>query len=170
MQIHQLKQKSASPRKKIHRRIGRGGKRGTYSGRGMKGQKSRAGSRIRPALRDLIQKIPKLRGVPAQRFKKQGAKQAKAVYAIVNLDVLEKNFEEGEVVSPKTLLERSLVRRIKGRMPAVKVLGRGELKKKLVFEGIDASKNAKAKISPNHSDRKSEGTRQANVKSDPKSK
>ncbi|MEK7766279.1 MAG: uL15 family ribosomal protein, partial [bacterium] len=43
--------------------MGRGGKRGTYSGRGEKGQRKRAGHRIRPAARDIILKFPKLRGI-----------------------------------------------------------------------------------------------------------
>ena len=43
-------------------RIGRSGKRGSYSGRGQKGQRSRSGHRIRPAERDIILKIPKMRG------------------------------------------------------------------------------------------------------------
>lgn len=51
--IHKLKQK---------KRVGRGGKKGTYCGRGVKGQKSRAGAKIRPEIRDLVKKIPKLRG------------------------------------------------------------------------------------------------------------
>lgn len=137
MQLHQL----TSPKQKIRRRIGRGGKKGTYSGRGMKGQKSRAGARIRPAIRDLIQKIPKLRGVPSARYKKQGVKSTKIIYAILNLDVLEKTFEEGETVSPKILLEKRLVRRIGGKTPNVKILGKGELKKKLNFENIEMSKS-----------------------------
>lgn len=58
MQIHELKIKKQKGKK----RVGRGGKRGTYSGRGQKGQKSRAGRRIRPAERDLIIRLPKLRG------------------------------------------------------------------------------------------------------------
>lgn len=49
--LHKLKKK---------KRIGRGGKRGTFSGRGTKGQKARAGRKIRPAIRDLIQSLPKL--------------------------------------------------------------------------------------------------------------
>src|SRR3989338_6673813 len=59
MQIHEVKPKL---KKHAQKRVGRGGKRGTYSGRGIKGQKARAGHRIRPALRDVIKKIPKLRG------------------------------------------------------------------------------------------------------------
>ena len=60
MQIHELRQKTKSRAKT---RVGRGGKRGTFSGRGTKGQKARAGRRIRPAERDLIQRLPKLRGL-----------------------------------------------------------------------------------------------------------
>lgn len=60
MQLHELQPNHGYADRK---RIGRGGKRGNTSGRGQKGQKSRAGRRIRPAERDLIQRLPKLRGV-----------------------------------------------------------------------------------------------------------
>ncbi len=59
MRLNELKPKTN--RDKI-KRIGRGGKRGTYSGRGQKGQKARAGRNIRPGLRDIIIRTPKLRG------------------------------------------------------------------------------------------------------------
>lgn len=140
MQTHQLK-KQKNQRK--HKRIGRGGKRGTYCGRGVKGQNARSGSSRRLAILDLIQKIPKLRGVPAKRYKKLGTKQFRSAYTVVNLNILEKKFKDGETVSPQTLLEKKLVRRIKGRMPKVKILGKGELTKKLVFEGVEKSKNVK---------------------------
>ena len=136
MQIHQL----TSPKQKTKKRIGRGGKRGTYSGRGMKGQKSRAGARIRPAIRDFIKKIPKLRGVPSSRYKEQGVKEYKITYQTVNVDALDKVFEDGEIISPKTLLEKGLVRRMKGRKPKVKILGRGETKKHFNFVGVEKSK------------------------------
>jgi large subunit ribosomal protein L15 len=67
MQLHELK--PFHPNKK-QRRVGRGGKRGTTSGRGTKGQKARAGHRIRPAERDLIQRLPKLRGFKNKPKKK----------------------------------------------------------------------------------------------------
>ena len=141
MQIHQLKTNNQKKRK----RVGRGGKRGTYSGKGMKGQKSRAGKRIRPAIRDFIQRIPKLKGVPAARYKKQGVKQYRIVHQTINLDILDKKFKDGDIISPQVLLEKKLVRRIKGKMPIVKVLGRGELTKKLVFENVEMSKSAEGK-------------------------
>ena len=59
MQINQLSPKHKEKRKK---RIGRGGKKGTYSGKGMKGQRSRAGRKMAPIIRELIKRYPKLRG------------------------------------------------------------------------------------------------------------
>ena len=53
MLLRDLKPKTS---KKSKKRIGRGGKRGTYSGRGIKGQKARAGHRIRPEIRDILKK------------------------------------------------------------------------------------------------------------------
>jgi large subunit ribosomal protein L15 len=69
MQLHEIKPYNKLKKKK---RVGRGGKKGTYSGKGMKGQKSRAGAKIRPEIRDMIKKIPKLRGY---RFKKKTNKK-----------------------------------------------------------------------------------------------
>jgi len=65
MQLHQIQ---PITKRRIKRRVGRGGKRGTYSGRGGKGQTARAGAKVRPEIRDLIKKIPKIKGY---RFKKR---------------------------------------------------------------------------------------------------
>ncbi len=131
MQLHEIKPKHKPKPKK---RLGRGGKRGTYSGRGIKGQKARAGAKIRPEIRDFIKKIPKKRGY---RFK-----AIKSKPEVVNLRELERYFQEGEIVSPETLLEKGLVGRIKGRIPEVKILGTGELKKKFKIENCKMSKGA----------------------------
>ena len=138
MQLHNIKPKNKS---KKSRRIARGGKRGGYSGRGIKGQKSRAGAKIRPAVRDLIMKFPKRRGRAKHAFKSLFTKPA-----ILNLKDIEKNFRDGEIVSPKTLFERGLVRRKKGVWPEVKILGDGEISKKLAFQNILLSKSARDKI------------------------
>ena len=135
MQLHELRPIHKPKRKK---RIGRGGKRGTYAGRGIKGQKARAGRRLKPVIRELIKKYPKLRGY---KVKKEELK-----LAIVNIETLEKKFQIGEVVTPKVLLEKKLIRRIKGRLPRVKILGKGKLTKKLIVEGCFFSKSAKEKI------------------------
>ncbi|OGF76863.1 hypothetical protein A3C77_03610 [Candidatus Giovannonibacteria bacterium RIFCSPHIGHO2_02_FULL_45_13] len=72
MQAHNL-QKSGHRK---HKRIGRGGKRGSFSGRGIKGQKARAGRRIRPQIRDIIKKIHKRRGYKFRRgYAKKNAKR-----------------------------------------------------------------------------------------------
>lgn len=109
------------------RRIGRGGKRGTYSGRGIKGQKARAGAKIRPAERELLKKIPKLRGYRFKSFRSQPA--------AVSMRVLEHRFKEGDTISPEILLKSGLISRIHGRTPRVKIIG-GAPKKKFAFKDI----------------------------------
>jgi len=71
MQLHQIQPLN---KRKSKRRVGRGGKRGTYCGRGMKGQKARTGAKVRPEIRDLIKKIPKIRGY---RFKRKSRPKPK---------------------------------------------------------------------------------------------
>jgi large subunit ribosomal protein L15 len=135
MQIHQLKRNT--PNKK-HVQVGRGGKRGKTSGRGTKGQKARAGAKFRPEIRDMIMKIPKARGY---RFK---GYQEKAQG--VNLNQIDGAFAGGEVVNVSSLLSLKLVNKFAGRNPRVKILGTGELSKKLNFEGVTVSSSAKEKI------------------------
>jgi len=131
MQLHQIKPIHKQKRSK---RVGRGGKRGTYSGKGIKGQLSRAGRKLRPEIRDFIKKIPKQRGY---RFKSRRGKPV-----IVNLRDLEKNFENGETVNPQILLEKGLIAKIKNRIPEVKILGDGKLTKELKVENCKMSKSA----------------------------
>jgi len=129
--------------KKPSVRIGKGGKRGKTSGRGMKGQKARAGNSTRPEMRDIIKKLPKRRGY--------GVNRAQTVIPtpdvqVLNLDQLEARFEKDAVVSPKTALKMGLVRRVGGKLPKVKILARGELSKKLSLEGVTVSEAAKVAI------------------------
>src|SRR3989338_182275 len=135
VQLHLLQPKTHFRKS---RRIGRGGKRGTTSGRGTKGKKARAGNKIRPALRDIIKKIPKKRGFKFKSFRPKPV--------VLNLSLLDKHFKEGDTVSPEILVKRGLVGMIKGRMPKVKILGGGELKKKLVFKDVEFSKSVEAKL------------------------
>lgn len=133
MQLHDVLVKT-SRRKK---RVGRGGKRGTTSGRGTKGQRARAGRKIRPQLRDTIKQIPKRRGV---KFS-----PVSAPALAVDLELIEQNFKPGEKVTPRVLVARGLIRFSKGD-ERVKVLDRGNLTKKLIFENINASRKAAEKI------------------------
>jgi large subunit ribosomal protein L15 len=135
MQLYQIK---PIHKHKKQKRIGRGGKRGTYSGRGIKGQKSRSSRRFKPVIRELIKKYPKLRGY---KFKSHKLKPA-----IVNLDILGKKFGPEEKISPQILLEKRLIRKIKGRVPKVKILGTREINKALIIEGCQISKSAEEKI------------------------
>lgn len=135
MQLHNLK---SNTKKKSKKRVGRGGKRGTYSGKGQKGQKSRAGHRIRPQIRDIIKKIPKKRGYKFKSFKEKPI--------ILNLDVLNNHFKDGDKVNIKSLFNARLIDLKKGRMPKVKLLGDGDINKKLLVSECQISKSAKEKI------------------------
>ena len=141
MQLHELKPKT--PRQTA-KRIGRGGKRGKTSGRGHKGQIARAGNSTRPEMREIIKKLPKLRGHGKNRA--QTVNNERQPHVPVNLSVLEATFAAGETVSPKTLVAKGVVKTVRKRAPAVKILGAGELTKKLTVEGCAISATAAAKV------------------------
>lgn len=149
MQLHQLQSKT--PRKS-QKRVGRGGKRGTFSGHGTKGQKSRAGSSVKPGFRGgdnrIWQMFPKLRGAskkpgnasphPKHRFYQLRHDKP----TVVNLNSLN-SLDDGQTVSPELLLEKGFIDSVKN---GVKILGEGELKKKLNFNSVKFSVSAKEKI------------------------
>ena len=141
MQLHELQ--PTTPRKSA-KRIGRGGKRGKTSGKGHKGQKARAGNSTRPEMRELIKKLPKLRGHGVNRARTVNAERVLPV--AVNVNVLEATFKAGDTVSPKTLVAAGVVATVRKKAPAVKILGNGELTKKLNVEDCQVSGSAKAKI------------------------
>lgn len=130
MQLNQLKPKHKRIRSK---RIGRGGKKGASSGRGIK----KLGS-SQPRIRELLKRYPKIRGSRARTIP--------LLQRVVNVELLEKSFEQGQVVSPETLGEHRVVRRLKGRVPQVKILGGGKLQKSLRIQGCKVSKQAREKI------------------------
>ena len=134
MQLHQIKPKTKS---KKPRYVGRGGRHGKTSGRGTKGQNARAGRKKRPEMRDIIKKLPKLRGY---RFASIQTKPV--VVSIAKLEV----FENGDTVNPTTLVGRGIISKSKGKYPAVKILGGGTLSKKLTVSGCTVSASARATI------------------------
>ena len=139
MQLHELKRKTPQ---KSEKRVGRGGGRGKTSGRGTKGQKARAGHKIMPAIREILKKIPKRRGRGIH-----GLRSIEAKPLVVNLKALEVAFATGDTVNPSTLLERGLIRtRKNSSAPMVKILGGGELSKKLIISGCTVSASAKEKV------------------------
>lgn len=124
------------------RRIGRGSKRGKTSGRGTKGQKARAGNKRRPEMRDIIKKIPKRRGFGKNRTR--GVVPGGRTMAL-NLRALDV-FPNGATVDVGAIMKAGLVRRVDGKVPPMKILGGGELGKKLTVSGIRTSASAKAAI------------------------
>jgi large subunit ribosomal protein L15 len=135
MQIHELKPKNKSKSKK---RIGRGGKKGTYSGKGQKGQSSRAGRKMVPIIREFIKKYPKLKGYRRFVLPKD--------YVAINIDILEKNCKDGEIINPENLIKKGILHTIKGKTPKVKILGKGKISKKIVVENCKFSETAKKAI------------------------
>jgi large subunit ribosomal protein L15 len=139
MQLHQIKPIHKSKKTK---RVGRGGVHGSHCGHGTKGQRGRAGRRFKPVIRELIKRYPKLRGY-RQKIRIQ---KAKLETVVLNIEILEKRFAAGDKVNPQTLLEKKIIDKIEGRMPKVKILGKGEITKALAVEDCKVSKPAKEAI------------------------
>lgn len=132
--------------------VGRGygsGKGGHTSGRGSKGQKSRSGYTAPSKVFEggqtpLGRRLPKLRGISQSgRGSLRGYFRIKKDNVIINLNALDKKFEEGEI-NPDTVFNKGLVK--KSKKANIKILGGGVLKKKFIIKGIRVSKSAKEKI------------------------
>ncbi len=136
MKLHELQPAEGS--RKVRNRVGRGTSSGNgkTSGRGQKGQKARSGGSIRPGFEG--GQTPLFRRLPKRGFTNINAKE----YALVNLDQLNR-FEDGAEVTPATLKEAGIIRAEKS---GVKVLGNGELTKKLTVKAAKFSKSAEAAI------------------------
>ena len=135
VQLHKLSNSGRQSKKRLGRGTGSG--LGTTAGRGTKGQNSRSGGGVRPRFEGghtpLYRLLPKLRG-----FKSQFNKMA-----IVNIEELDRHFKDGDIVSVKHLIRAGLAQ--KGT-PGLKILGEGELTKKLTVYAERASAQAKNKI------------------------
>lgn len=140
MQIHEVQSKTKLKTKRV---VGRGGKRGKTAGRGTKGQKARAGHRIRPAIRDLIKKLPKRRGEGVSRNRFKTVPEA---FVVLNMGAMNSAFASGDTVSPTTLFKKGLIEKKGGTIPSVKILGAGTLDKKLNVRGCMVSASVQAAI------------------------
>ena len=135
-----LNELSPSVPKKNRKRILRGNSScwGQTAGKGSNGQNSRAGGGVKPYFEGgqmpIYRRVPK-RGFSNTIFKKE--------YTVVSLSFLNDNFEDGEEVSLETLFNKCLIK--KGR-DGVKILGNGELNKKLTVKVHKISKSAKAAV------------------------
>ena len=134
MKLHELKPAEGS--RQVRNRVGRGTSSGNgkTAGRGQKGQKAR--SKVRVGFEG--GQMPLFRRMPKRGFKNINRKD----YAIVNLETLNK-FEDGTEVTPALLVETRVV---KDEKDGIKVLGNGELTKKLTVKASKFSASAKAAI------------------------
>lgn len=114
MQFHTLKRNKANRKAK---QVGRGGTRGKTSGRGTKGQNSRSGRKKRPEMRDIIKRLPKLRGRGKNSFKSIQEKPL-----AINRSRVQSFFKEGEEITVKVLMEKGLIKTKKGKLPKIKIL------------------------------------------------
>ncbi|MEX0930933.1 MAG: 50S ribosomal protein L15 [Candidatus Paceibacterota bacterium] len=141
MQLHELKPNN--PRKDA-KRIGRGGKRGKTSGKGHKGQKARAGNSTRPEMRDIIKKLPKLRGHGVHRAATVNSGRVRPT--VVNISALESTLDSGAEVNPRTLAAAKIIPASRKKTASIKILGTGDVTKKFTVSGCAVSASAKEKI------------------------
>lgn len=120
------------------KRVGRGNAsgHGTYSTRGLKGQKSRSGvsGLKRLGMRQQLLQTPKSRGFRSLQPKNQ----------VVSISAINSNFKDGETVNPEALYQKDL---IKSAGKPVKILGKQKLTVKAKFEGVAMSETVKGQIS-----------------------
>lgn len=133
MQVNTLK---LNNKRKSRKNLGRGGKKGTYSGRGVKGQKARSGVSINPLFEggrsSLIDRMKKNRGFKSTNSKK----------IVIKLSDLEKKFKDGDIVNVGSLISSGLVDKIRAR-EGIKILATGKITKKLIVgDGIFMSAEA----------------------------
>ena len=135
LSLNTIKKAKGSSQKK--KRVGRGNAsgHGTYSTRGLKGQKSRSGvsNLKRLGMKKQLLSIPKVRGFKSQKPKNQ----------VVSVKSLNSSFKDNEIVSPTTLFEKKLIP--SANLP-VKILGKEKLTVKVKFEHIKMSEGLKSQI------------------------
>lgn len=137
MKLHELKAVEGST--KVRKRVGHGPGSGTgkTSGKGEKGQNARSGGGVRPGFEG--GQLPLFRRLSKRGFNNYNFR---TVYATVNVGDLER-FEEGTVITKELLIETGLVKK---ELDGIKILGNGELTKKLTVKANKFSSSAKAKI------------------------
>ena len=137
MKLHELSPAEGSVKENYRKGRGAGSGNGKTAGKGHKGQNARSGGGVRPGFEGgqlpLYRKLPK-RGFNNFRFGKK--------YAIINIQSLNK-FNDGEVVDTAALLSAGIIHNV---FDGVKVLGEGEIAKKLTVKAAIFSANAKEKI------------------------
>ncbi|MGE5426131.1 MAG: 50S ribosomal protein L15 [Bacillota bacterium] len=136
LSLNTIKRSNGATNKKKRVGRGNGSGHGTYSTRGLKGQKSRSGvsGLKRLGMRKQLLQTPKLRGFRSLKAKNQ----------VVTVSSINRHFKDGETVNPAALFEKTL---IKDASAPVKILGREKLTVKPKFEGVTMSEAVKSQIS-----------------------
>lgn len=136
MKLHELKPAEGSRKKEVRVGRGTGSGIGKTSGRGHKGQKARSGGGVRPGFEG--GQMPIYRRLPKRGFKNIWAKN----FAEVNVETLNR-FEDGATVDAVALVESGILKNV---LDGIKILGKGELTKKLTVKAQGFSKTAVQKI------------------------
>ena len=136
MKLYELSPAEGSTKENFRKGRGAGSGNGKTAGKGHKGQNARSGGGVRPGFEG--GQIPLYRRLPKRGFNNVFAKH----YAIVNVSDLEV-FENGAVINAEALLEKRIIRKA---LDGVKILGRGELTKKVTVQAAIFSTGAKEKI------------------------
>ena len=136
MKLHELSPAEGSATKAYRKGRGPGSGNGKTAGKGHKGQNARSGGGVRPGFEG--GQIPLYRKLPKRGFHNKFGK----TYSIVNVDVFNK-FEDGAVVDLAALMEKKIVRKAND---GLKVLGNGEITKKITVKAAVFSATAKEKI------------------------
>ena len=136
MKLHELSPAEGSVKSSYRKGRGPGSGNGKTAGKGHKGQNARSGGGVRPGFEG--GQIPLYRRLPKRGFKNRFAKE----YAIVNVSDLNR-FNDGDVVELATLMECGLVGKA---LDGLKILGNGEIEKKLTVKAKIFSAAAKEKI------------------------
>ena len=137
MKLHELTPAAGSSEKAWRKGRGPGSGNGKTAGRGHKGQNARSGGGVRPGFEG--GQIPMYRRLPKRGFTND---MFKKVYAVINVDVLDR-FEDGAEVTVDTLVAEGIIKDTKN---GVKILGNGEITKKLTVKANVFSASAKEKI------------------------
>ncbi len=136
MKLHELSPAPGSAKDSFRKGRGAGSGNGKTAGKGHKGQKARSGGGVRPGFEG--GQMPLQRRIPKRGFNNIFAKQ----YVSINVDVLNR-FEDGAVVDAEAISKAGIV---KNTRDGIKILGRGELTKKLTVVATAFSATAKEKI------------------------
>ena len=137
MKLNELRPAEGSRKDAYRKGRGPGSGNGKTAGKGHKGQNARSGGGVRPGFEG--GQLPLYRKLPKRGFHNKFA----TVYAIVNVDTLDHNFQDGDVVNLEALLAKKIIRK---SFDGLKVLGDGELTKKLTVQATVFSAAAKEKI------------------------